>query len=295
MRATTSSAALSVAICTNRPRNIGNIVAVADSLAAGDELLVMLDIAPRDAPAGLSAELDRPGIRMLPNGANRGLSYSRNRALAECAHRILVFLDDDVTVSRDTLDRIRATAVQGAGIVGVRLVPVFPQATRPWWLTGGQYHYLGVHHQLNWAKTWGACMAVDADLANRRGIRFRDELGRRGQALQSGDDTTFLAELRAVGATEAFLTSVCAAHHVSPERQRLRYLMRRAWWQGRSERRRHSLGLAVVKEWRRNAGDGPAAAGPLRRSALAVAFVAAVVVGGCWEVAVSAASRGRRS
>lgn len=160
MSATTSSVALSVAICTNRPRNIGNIVAAADSLAAGDELLVVLDIAPQDAPAGLSAQLYRPGVRMLPNGANRGLSYSRNRALAECAHRMLVFLDDDVTVSRDTLDRIRATAVQG---VGIRRYP------------GGPGGWRGAHlprqpgHQLA-ARARRRAGAVPAGLA---GLRHR--------------------------------------------------------------------------------------------------------------------------
>jgi glycosyltransferase involved in cell wall biosynthesis len=236
-------------------------------------------------------ELNRPGVRVLPNGANRGLSYSRNRALAECAHRILVFLDDDVTLTRDTLDGIRAQAVKGAAILGVRLVPVFPQAARPWWLTGGQFHYLGVHHQLDRARTWGACMAVDADLANRHGIRFRDELGRRGQALQSGDDTTFLNELRAIGATEAFLTSVCAAHQVSPERQWLRYLMRRAWWQGRSERRRRSLALALVKEWRRNAGRPSGSRVAVRRATSGISVLLPVSrrraqsVGAGWRLA----------
>jgi glycosyltransferase involved in cell wall biosynthesis len=274
---------LSVAICTNRPWNTRYMLTAAASLSAGDELLVVLDVADGDC-ADLADELGRRGARVLRNRGNRGLSYSRNRALAECAHRILVYLDDDITIGPETLDAIRGAAAAGAGIIGVLLVPVFPTAC-PWWLTGGQYHYLGVHHGIHGARTWGACMAVDAVLARRHGLNFRHELGRRGRALQSGDDTSFLAELRGLGVTESFLTDVHAVHHVSPDRQRLSYLLRRAWWQGRSERRRRSLVSAIGKEWRRNSGPGPASARRPHRIGLAIGYLAAVVAGGCYEAA----------
>jgi glycosyltransferase involved in cell wall biosynthesis len=274
--------ALSVAICTNRPQNSRYVLSAMASLAPGDELIVVLDVGDADC-VDLASELTGQGARVLRNGANRGLSYSRNQALAECANRILVYLDDDITICPRTLDAIRREAAAGAGIVGVLLVPVFPTAARPWWLTGGQYHYLGVHHSVRQAKTWGACMAVDAALANRHGLRFRQELGRRGRALQSGDDTTFLAELRAAGATERFVADVHARHHVSPERERLSYLIRRAWWQGRSEYRRRCLVFAIKKEWRRNAAPGPLSARRPRRIALAVGYLSAVIAGGCYE------------
>ncbi|HUD36007.1 MAG TPA: glycosyltransferase [Streptosporangiaceae bacterium] len=274
---------LSVAICTNRPWNIRYMLSAAASLSAGDELLVVLDVADADC-ADLADELGRRGARLLRNGSNRGLSYSRNQALAECAHRILVYLDDDITIGSETLDAIGRAAAAGAGIIGVLLVPVFPTAC-PWWLTGGQYHYLGVHHGIDGARTWGACMAVDAVLARRHGLNFRQDLGRRGRALQSGDDTSFLAELRALGATERFLTDVQAIHHVSADRQRLSYLIRRAWWQGRSERRRRCLTSAIGKEWNRNSGPGPSSARRPRRTGLAIGYLSAVVAGGCYEAA----------
>jgi glycosyltransferase involved in cell wall biosynthesis len=274
---------LSVAICTNRPWNIRHMLSAAASLSPGDELLVVLDVADADC-GDVADELGRREARVLRNGSNRGLSYSRNRALAECAHRILVYLDDDIAIGPETLDAIGRAAAAGAGIIGVLLVPVFPTAC-PWWLTGGQYHYLGVHHGIHGARTWGACMAIDAVLARQHGLNFRQELGRRGRALQSGDDTSFLAELRALGATERFLTDVHAIHHVSPDRQQLSYLIRRAWWQGRSEHRRHCLVSAIGKEWRRNSGPGPASARWSHRTGLAIGYLSAVVAGGCYEAA----------
>lgn len=273
---------LSVAICTNRPGNRRHMLSTLASLAPGDELLVVLDVADTDGE-DLAAELRRRGARILRNGANLGLSHSRNRALAECANRVLVYVDDDVTIDRPTLDAIRREVAAGAGIVGVMLVPVFATGSNPWWLTGGQYHYVGVHHGVGGARTWGACMAIDAALANSHGLLFRPELGRHARGLQSGDDTSFLTELRAAGAQERFLTDVSVKHHINSDRRRLRYLIRRAWWQGRSERRRQSLASAIAKEWRRNSARGPASARWPRRIALAVGYVSAVVAGGCCE------------
>jgi glycosyltransferase involved in cell wall biosynthesis len=285
---------LSFAVCTNRPANLGNAVSVARALRESDELLVIVDLAPEEVPPGLGGELPSLSrVRILQNPGNSGLSYGRNRALEVCTNVTLVFVDDDVTVSAATVEAIRVACNEGTGIVGVLLVPQFRSARRRWWLNGGQYHYLGVHHRADSASPWGACMAVDAALASARGIRFREDLGRRRRRLQSGDDTTFLAELRAAGASQRILTHVSATHHISPERERLSYLLRRAWWQGRSERRRRSLLSALHKEWRRNVGTGPAQATFALRYTLGVLFVSAVAVGGLSEVL--SASRGREN
>ena len=275
---------LSFAVCTNRPENLSNAVSVACALGPDDELLVVVDLPADGVPTAVRDTLRLRGVRLVENSANRGLSYSRNRALAECANNTVVYVDDDVTLVPETVEAIRLGRAEGSGIVGVLLVPRFSTSRRRWWLSGGQYHYLGVHHGSHRAKTWGACMAVDARLANEHGIRFREELGRRGLALQSGDDTSFLVELRHVGAHESVLTGVSAVHHIDAYRERLNYLLRRAWWQGRSEYRRRSLGMALLKEWRRNVGTGPAQAPLVRRYPLAALYLGAVIVGGVTEI-----------
>ncbi|MFC4036710.1 glycosyltransferase family 2 protein [Streptomyces polygonati] len=284
---------LSFAICTNRPENLHNAASVARSIGSQDELIVVLDLPPDALRDALPDALLSPKVRLLQNPANKGLSYSRNRALAECANSTLVYVDDDVTFAAETVEAMRAARTAGSGIVGVLLVPEFGASRGGWWLSGGQYHYLGVHHRADQARPWGACMAVDARFANARGIRFREELGRRGRALQSGDDTSFLGELRAAGASESVLTDVRATHHISTDRVRLAYLLRRAWWQGRSEYRRGTFLRALAKEWRRNVGPGPAQAPGARRYALGALFVSSVIAGGLSEVV--SAPPGRRS
>jgi hypothetical protein len=240
----------------------------------------------------LLTDLASRGVRVLLNGANLGLAYSRNQALAQCVHQYLVYVDDDIVVPPETIESIRAAVSEGAGIVGVWLEPTLI-GPAPWWLTGGQYHYLGVHHTVEQAKTWGACMAVDAKLARQTGLRFRDDLGRRGNGLQSGDDTTFLVELRTAGATECFLRESVAAHQVPAGRMRLAYLLRRAWWQGRSEVRRSAATASLRKEWRRAVAAGPAAAGTVRRHLLGLMYMGAVMSGIVAEIAFRVVRRRR--
>jgi hypothetical protein len=283
-------ASLSFAVCSNRPHNFSNVGHLVNVVGDDDEVILVADLQPKPAESMLLADLSTRGVGVMSNGSNRGLSYSRNRALAKCRHRHLVYVDDDISLVSDTVEAIREAVSAGAGIVGVWLQPRF-SAPRPWWLTGGQYHYLGVHHALSHAKTWGACMAVDVDLARTANITFREELGRRGKSLQSGDDTTFLNELRAAGAVERFLADAVAYHEVSLGRIRPGYLLRRAWWQGRSEVRRSSAMTSLGKEWRRGVAAGPDAAGTGLRYALASVYTGAVASGIATEVALRIAKR----
>lgn len=281
---------LSLAVCSNRPTNLAGVSHLRDCVTPDDEILLVVDLPDDEYAADTVTALGTAGVRVLPNGANRGLSYSRNRAMDEATNRILVYVDDDVTLERSTVDAIRTAADAGAGIVGVWLEPAF-SLEPPWFLTGGQYHYLGVHHTAQRARTWGACMAVDIELAREHGLRFRDDLGRRGQQLQSGDDTTFLGDLQGLGADHVFLDSARARHRVPPERARLRYLLRRAWWQGRSEVRRGTAVAAIPKEWSRAMAIGPASAALPRRAFLSTLFTTTVMVGIAWEWATARAPR----
>ena len=96
-------------------------------------------------------------------------------------------------------------------------------------------------------RAWGSMWRWRRDLD----IRFRDELGRKGDSLASGDDTTFVADMSRHGAREVFLDRVEAFHHVAPDRLSFSYLLRRASWQGRSEFRRRMVWAGLLKEWRR--------------------------------------------
>jgi len=116
------------------------------------------------------------------------------------------------------------------------------------------------------------------------GISFDENLGRVGDDLASAEDTTFVRALTAQGVRREILHHVHARHLIDPSRLTLAYLLRRAFWQGRSEVRRHDTRHGISKEWQRNRSGG--------RLALAVLYMASVLSGACWE-AVARCGRGR--
>lgn len=143
-----------------------------------------------------------------------------------------------------TVEAIRRALGAGAHAVGARLDAAFPAGARPWFLTDGVVH-VGVHSDVTLGSVWGACFAVDRDFARAAGIQFQPDLGRRRRRLESGDDSTFIRQLRECGGVVVFLPGAPAVHTVRP-------VLRRAWWQGRSEVRRDDWRAGLTKEIRRS-------------------------------------------
>lgn len=191
-------------------------------------------------------------------------------------------------VPRATVESIRAAFAGEARTVGVRLEACFEARSRPWHLTDGVLHYAGVHSETTLGSVWGACFAVDREFARVNGIQFRQELGRRGRKLLSGEDSTLVRGIRECGGSVVFLSHVSATHHVSREKSTFRYLIRRAWWQGRTEVRRGAVRRGEVrrglrKEVRRIQSCGSA----LVRLTVTTGFASTVVAGMATELTVA--------
>lgn len=270
--------ALTLAVCSNCVENMrkhwrGYLA----SLRATDVLLVVIDVEAGPTVQSLAAELKRAGARVILNGRNLGLSASRNTVLERCHTNYLVFIDDDVVIPRETVASIRRELSNGTEVVGVRICGPEGGLRMPWYISGGQLHYLALHNPRTLYKTtWGACMALNLPFVRAAGVMFKHELGRRGRKLQSGDDTTFLRELRTRGAKESFLGGSHVFHDFNRERLSLAYMLRRAYWQGRTEFRRGDCVNGMRKEWTRYFDTDARA---LRRSALAVLYICCVLAG----------------
>jgi glycosyltransferase involved in cell wall biosynthesis len=242
---------ITLAICSNRAERVVTCChANLTALRATDDFLLVIDTRETPHTCALMSEWGCRG-RIIVNGANRGLSYSRNVALGQCRTKHIVFIDDDVVIDRVAVEAIRRAFADGCEVVGVRVLGPRAFVQTPFYITEGQYHYLGIHVPGLTARTWGACMGVDATFARVNQLRFRDELGRWGAGLASGDDTTFVADMKRFGAREAFLDSISVHHEFDQKRLSLRYMLRRTFWQGRSEVRRGTLWHGALKEWKR--------------------------------------------
>ncbi len=265
---------ITFAICSNR---LSQLFPAAERtlrmLGEQDRLIIVVDT---DATAFGSIP-PHPALTVLHNDFNRGLAYSRNRAMKECETRHLVFIDDDIVLTRSAVDGTRAAFTAGADVVGTRITADFNGQGVPWFLTGGQLHYLGVHNPAMPASIWGGCLAVDVERARILGVEFDENLGRVGRSLGSAEDTTFVRHMLRKGAHSTVLHDIAVTHTIPVERLRFPYLLRRAYWQGRSEVRRNDARQGLLKEWRRNRHTQNASA--IRSAALAVIYTSAVTAG----------------
>ncbi|WP_441245237.1 glycosyltransferase family 2 protein [Kitasatospora sp. McL0602] len=269
------TAPLTVAVCSNRT---GLLLAALDRLPCvlgpDDHLLVVVDTtADTTTRRRLAAPADRRTV--LFNGATIGLSYSRNLALKEAPTRHVVFVDDDIVPTAAAIESLRTALADGAHVAGTRITADLQGRRTPWWLTAGQLHYLGSHHPDLPASIWGGCFALDRDHTRLLGLDFDSRLGRVGTNLASAEDTTLVRRLAAHGATTAVLHDTPVRHLIPAHRLRPGYLLRRAYWQGRSEVRRHTARAGLRKEWRRNRSSGPGT----RPAVLAALYTGAVLTG----------------
>ena len=274
---------ITIATCSNKSemlvKYIEQNITIAKQVDA--KFVVIFDESPSEADQAFLDHLHSIGARIYTNGSNRGLSYSRNIALQECDTKYLLFLDDDVTYSFDALYSIRQ-ALESFDIVGTRILGPPEEKKLPIYMTEGQLHYLAIHNPLEVInRPWGACFAFNNRLARRNNITFRIELGRKGDGLQSGDDTTFISDLQNQGALVCVLNDIAVIHHIDQNRWSLAYLLRRVFWQGRSERRRANVRPALVKEWRRYSNTQ---APFFQKWSLAVLYFAVLISGIVYEV-----------
>jgi glycosyltransferase involved in cell wall biosynthesis len=269
---TSESEPITLAICSNRPHLLSDVIATTiDAARPTDSISVVVD-----GSSWKDADRWSPTVNICVNSTNRGLAYSRNRVLKECRTRFVVFLDDDIAATRHAVESARVALTEGADVVGARITADMQGRRMPWYLSTGQLHYLGSHNPDVPATIWGGFLGVDIERARLLGVEFDERLGRTGTTLGSAEDTTFVRTVAARGGRTELLPGVEVRHLIPAARLRLTYLLRRAYWQGRSEYRRRDAGNGLAKEIVRNwRADGLI----LRRAALAVMFSGAVAVG----------------
>lgn len=278
---TSDAFAITVSVAVTRLDQFKSLVAsLTGQPEIGDRILVVLDgVSPEEAPDSILAANGQPlRIDYLHHESMVGLSHCRNRILDQAPTRFLVFLDDDTVAAPDLIARYRRRFAEDQQVVGGRLCLPEHYPTWPAWLPRTYGSLLGIHQSE--AKIWGGNFGFDRQFALRHGISFAPSLGRYGQRLWSGDDTTFVKALEALGARVLFDPAIVAYHHIAISRFSLPYLLRRAYWQGRSEVLRKSIAMGLQKEFRRAFGRHlPGSAYDLKRGAVGALLFASVVLG----------------
>lgn len=264
---------LSVIICTyNRERYMYNVLR---SLAEGDYPrcdyeIIWVDNNSTDASAAEVGRFaaDYPDVRLRTFvEKNQGLSYARNRGIAEAKGDILVYVDDDATVNAcylSTYARFFAARPE-VDAAGGPIIPSYEQGDEPRWMTHFVRRLLtGYLYFGNKAKPFpgenypgGGNAAYRRTVFERIGL-YNVSLGRNGDSLAGGEEKDIFSKMTAAGMTFWYLPDAILYHSIPPYKLEKPYFDRLTHSIGASERVRtktHGAGayrrrlLAEAKKW----------------------------------------------
>lgn len=238
---------ISVIICSI---NVNYVFKLCESLkneiTENDEVLLIVDGKGYLEDDSIYTLFNKSNWNIIVNEKNKGLSYSRNLGMETVKNKYCIFFDDDTKITPGVISKYKSDFDNGYYMVGgvLRLPEEYPEL--PIWFPDGMTSLLGVHSFQE--KIWGANFGFNIEHATKNNIKFRQELGRKGRGLESGDDTTFIKDYCGTKITPHFDNDIIVYHYINPKRYHLKYLLKRMYWQGVSEVRRNQFKEGMKKE-----------------------------------------------
>ncbi len=172
----------------------------------------------------------------------QGLSRARNTAWEKAKSSYIAYLDDDAIPCDDWIESILLTfeTVQPKPVsVGGPIYPLW-EIPKPDWIHPSMetiFTTLDGGDKPRWFKSnehpWGANVAYRRDALEKTG-GFREQLGRKGKSLLSGEEYLLNATLERQGERFYYSPRAWVSHWVPKERINPDWLVRRSYWQGRS-------------------------------------------------------------
>jgi glycosyltransferase involved in cell wall biosynthesis len=172
----------------------------------------------------------------------QGLSYARNRGIAESSGDILVFMDDDAQADENYLQEICRffETTPDAEACGGRIYPDF-ESKRPEWMS----HFLlpltstiDMGNKINLFKGTkypvGANMAFKKDVFQQYGM-FNPDLGRKGNNLDGSEEKDIFLKLKKENKKIYYLPFAIVNHQVPDKRLTFDFFKRQAIGIGKSE------------------------------------------------------------
>lgn len=189
---------------------------------------------------------------------NQGLSFARNRGIAESRGDTLLFLDDDSYIQPNYLTNLQRQldAYPDADAFGGKIDPVFESGEAPKWLSKWNYSWVSaidlgdkVCPFKGKAFPIGANMGIRKAMLEKTG-NFNTQLGRSKKNLMGGEEKDLFERIRQQGGSIYYFPDVVVHHVIPPTRTTKDYVKRLGEGVGRSERIR-TLGESKGKYLKR--------------------------------------------
>jgi GT2 family glycosyltransferase len=248
---------ISLIICTHQTRRYSDFVEAINSLLTQNyentEIIVVVD-GNEELYEKISENENKNIDKIVFNEKNLGLSESRNRGIKEANGDVIAFFDDDAVADENWLEEIvRMYEEKEAIAAGGKLLPKW-ETKKPNFLPEEYYWLVGATHKgfpekvTEVRNTFGSNLSFKADVLRELG-GFRSEMGVKGKGLLQGEETELCERMRnKFGKGVIYNPKAVVYHKVFPERLRMRFLLRRAFWQGYSKRVMKELGYSIDEE-----------------------------------------------
>jgi glycosyltransferase involved in cell wall biosynthesis len=188
-------------------------------------------------------------VNLLIN-ENPGLSEARNLGIKNAKGDIMVFIDDDAIADRNYLSNLIKNYEEPkvAGVIGKILPKVKPGYPEELYWIGG-FTYKGFPEVRCEVRNGHGCnMSFRKDVFDRAGL-FDVKLGRVGKKLVTAEETEFsIRVLNSFPGSKIFYDpEVVVYHKVHEYRERIGYMMKRGYFEGRSKA--HIEGMYKGQKW----------------------------------------------
>ena len=179
----------------------------------------------------------------LVDEAQQGLSYARNRGIAEAEGQFLAFIDDDETINEGFVSAYLDLFHNHGAFAGAGALKVRYDSARPKWMS--YYTEKMIANPLNLGKEiititssvtpTGGNMAFNREIFRLYG-GFDTNLGRKGNELSGGEENDMFQRLRDLGERVFYTPHAIAYHHIADRKLTPEYFDKLSYGVGVSKR-----------------------------------------------------------